>query len=229
MTPHVFIGLPSHEFISPLFVQALMQFTHEASFHLSLKWNIGDGISRARNVLTADFLETDCTHLLFVDTDLIFSAAHVERLLSHRQPLVAGFYSKKWEGPLEWVCNTFDRDQPPAREDGLQEVKYIGTGFMLIERAVFEKMGKALDVWYRQDGSGRIEWDFWPIAIHRFADGGRRYLSEDWNFCQRWRDLGGTVFGDTRVILRHIGQAIYPLQSQAPQPSDVPASAPSAA
>lgn len=218
MIPRVFIGLPSHEFVSPIFVQALMQFSHEAPFHIALKWNVGDGISRARNVLTADFLESDCTHLLFLDTDLIFSAAHVERLLSHRRPLVAGFYSKKWDGPLEWVCNVFDRDQPPPREDGLQEVKYIGTGFMLIERSVFERMRTALDIWYRQDGTGRTEWDFWPIAIHQFPDGSRRYLSEDWTFCQRWRDLGGEVLGDTRVILKHIGQAIYPLNSQQPPP-----------
>lgn len=228
MKPSVFIGLPSHEFCSPLFFQALQAFMMEAECSVAMKWNIGDGISRARNQLTADFLETDCTHLLFVDTDLIFSAAHLARLLSHGEPLVAGFYAKKKDGPLEWVCNTPDDGVRDPLPNGLQEMKYMGTGFMLIERHVLERMRATFDLSYTADGTKRTEWDFWPMARYEFPDGTRRLLSEDWFFCQRWRDLGGTVWGDTRVILRHIGQAIFPLQSQSPQPSEIP-TAPAAA
>jgi len=41
-----------------------------------------------------------------------------------------------------------------------------------------------------------------------------RYLSEDWFFCQRWLDMGGEIFADCRVILRHIGTSIFPLRTQ---------------
>lgn len=212
--PHIFLGLPSHEFVSPLFVQALQAFALEAQFSLSIKWNVGDGVMRARNTLTADFLATDCTHLLFVDTDLIFSAEQVQRMLDHSVELVAGFYPKKADGPLEWCCNTPDAGVEPPLASGLQRMKYMGTGFMLIERSVFERMRESLDLWYTADGTGRTEWEFWPMAVHRFPDGMRRLLSEDWYFCQRCLDLGIPVWGDTRVILRHIGQAVFPLQSQ---------------
>jgi hypothetical protein len=60
----------------------------------------------------------------------------------------------------------------------------------------------------------RLEYDFWSCGTYQYADGGRRYLSEDWFFCQRWLDLGGEVFADTRVVLKHVGMAVYPLLTQ---------------
>jgi hypothetical protein len=32
-----------------------------------------------------------------------------------------------------------------------------------------------------------------------------RYYSEDWTFCENWRDMGGQVWVDKRVLLRHVG------------------------
>jgi hypothetical protein len=32
-----------------------------------------------------------------------------------------------------------------------------------------------------------------------------RYYSEDWTFCENWRDIGGQVWVDKRVLLRHTG------------------------
>ena len=52
------------------------------------------------------------------------------------------------------------------------------------------------------------------MGVYEYQDGHRRYLSEDWYFCQRWLDLGGDVLVDTRIILQHIGTAIFPLQTQ---------------
>lgn len=185
---------------------------------------IGDSlVSRARNTLTAKFLASDCTHLLFIDSDLIFSGEQVERLLSHNEDVAGGFYPKKKEGELEWVCNAkLDGSHVDAR--GLQEVRYMGTGFLLIKRGVFERMiGRfGEEIAYHPDNDpSATEWDFWTVGVHRPSG---RYLSEDWFFCQRALDLGYKVFGDTKVILKHVGQAIYPLQTQmdaftSPEPS----------
>ena len=32
-----------------------------------------------------------------------------------------------------------------------------------------------------------------------------RYYSEDWTFCENWRDMGGDIFVDTRILLSHQG------------------------
>jgi hypothetical protein len=41
-----------------------------------------------------------------------------------------------------------------------------------------------------------------------------RYYSEDWTFCENWRDLGGRVWVDKRVLLRHTGTYVFDFQAQ---------------
>ena len=36
-----------------------------------------------------------------------------------------------------------------------------------------------------------------------------RYYSEDWTFCENWRDLGGKVWVDKRILLKHTGTYTY--------------------
>lgn len=214
MVKKLFIGLPIAQQVPVFFVQCLLALQKHPPCELDPRMSVGDGVARSRNQLTADFLRSDCTHLLFIDCDLIFSAEHVKRLLDHDRPLVAGMYPKKQEGPVEWVINSMPNTAPDA--NGLQPVRYIGTGFMLIERGVFEKMIKAYPhLEYTADAAvTRTEHDFWSMGVYTYPDGSKRYLSEDWFFCQRWLDLGGTVLADTRTLLKHIGGAVYPLATQ---------------
>lgn len=215
----LFIGLPVYNQMHSETVQCLNRIMIDppCSFHVGM--NIGDSlVSRSRNTLTADFLDSDCTDLLWIDSDLVFSGEQVARIASHDVDVAGGFYPKKQEGSLQWVCNCLDGD--PGKPDPitkLQRVKYIGTGFMRVRRRVFEMMiedyGK--DIGFISDGTQRKEWDFWSVGVHKFKDGSRRYLSEDWMFCQRWLDMGHQVYADCGIVLRHIGQAVYPLRTQA--------------
>jgi hypothetical protein len=36
-----------------------------------------------------------------------------------------------------------------------------------------------------------------------------QYLSEDYAFCRRWRDLGGEIWADMEERLTHAGTAFY--------------------
>lgn len=218
--PNIFIGIPVYGQMPVDFVQSLLRLQSGPPVQMCVKLLPGDSlVSRARNTMTADFLKTDCTHLLFIDSDLVFSADQILRLLDHDKDVIGGFYPKKQEGDVEWVCNaTIPFSTPSA--DGLQRLRYIGTGFMLIKRGVFERMIESIgpQIEYHPDPRPtEIEWDFWAVGTHRDAKGYARYLSEDWMFCQRWLDLGGEVWGDTHVILRHFGTASYPLKSQLSQ------------
>ena len=154
--------------------------------------------------------------MLQIDCDLIFSSDHVARIISHNVPVVGGMYALKQQGPLAWCVNTLP-NQPPANENGLQPVRYVGTGFICVQRHVFDKMKSAHpESNYRADYGGRHpEFDYWPMGVYRSGplDEGR-YLSEDWYFCQRWLDLGGTVYADCGTVLKHIGPAIFPLKTQ---------------
>lgn len=218
MSVNVFVAVPCYGNVPADFMLCMMRMQANPPCNLTIKMVIGDSlVARARNTLAAEFIKcSDCTHILFLDSDLIFSSEQIKRLVDHNEDLCAGFYPKKQDGDLAWVCNAkLHANSPDAR--GLQEMRYMGTGFLLIKRIVFEKMiasiGSAIE--YHPDGrTAETEWDFFAVGPHKTADGYSRYLSEDWYFCQRWLDLGGKVYGDTKIIAKHIGHAVFPLRSQ---------------
>jgi hypothetical protein len=219
MIPHfkLYIAIPVYGQVPVEFMQSMMRLQNDLPCDCQIKFLPGDSlIPRARNSITAAFLKSDCTHLLFIDSDLIFSSDHIRRLMAHEKDVIGGFYPKKKEGPIEWVCNA-KRGKLHPDKNALQEVRFIGTGFLMIARTVLEQMiaKHGAQIAYSPDHAPKeTEWDLWPVGVHRDAKGFARYLSEDWFFCQRWIDMGGKVYGDARVILKHIGQATYPLKSQ---------------
>jgi len=217
--PHVFLALPVYGGVDPWFHQSLMELIRakDRPYGLTIRHHVGDSlVSRARNRLVAQFLKSDATHLLFIDTDLIFSPEHVARIVSHGEPIVAGLYPKK-QRKLGWVCNLLD-PSPEADERGLQPVKYAGTGFLCIARAVFEDLIYAYPELRYDPDEGDSEvgslWDFFKVGVWECPETGyRRYLSEDWWFCQLAQDQGWEVLMDTQIILKHVGQFIYPFDS----------------
>ena len=163
----LFIGLPVYSQMATSFVNCLLALQARKPLPMEIHQGSGDGVARTRNILTSQFLKSDCTHLLFIDCDLIFSAEHIVKLLEANQPVIGGFYPKKQQGRLEWVINTLD-PHPPVRPDGLQQVRYIGTGFICIERSVVERMIKAHpESKFREDYANReIAHEIWPMTLY---------------------------------------------------------------
>ncbi len=217
-----FIALP-FEAVDPQFFLSCLKLVQYASLggvNGTVSPQIGDSaIGRARNMLTRKFLESDCSHLLFIDSDLVFSADQINRIMSHDDEVVGGLYCKKGEGNAQLVINTYPEFRSP-RADGLQEVRYIGTGFLRVARSVFERMIAAWEeqIAYTSDFDHKtIEHDFWHMGVYQYPDGTRRYLTEDWWFCQKCLDLGIKVWADTHVVLRHSGNVLFPLKTQEPE------------
>lgn len=175
-------------------------------------------VGRSRNALTAEFLKTDCTDLLFIDSDLIFNAEQIERIVQHEEDVVGGCYFLKCEGHPR-PCWNHKPGVNQTNEAGLMEVNYIGTGFLRIRRSVFERMINEFgeDIWYETDNAQlprEKQYDFWRMGVYKYKNGDRRWLSEDWWFCQKCIDLGIPVYADCKVTLKHSGNAVYPLSYQ---------------
>jgi hypothetical protein len=192
------------------FLPGLLDLFRERQVDITVMQYIDPYGILARNSAACDFMNSDCTHILFIDADIVFTANHVKLLLCNDVDVVGGLYPKKAEGQIQWVCNSLPH-RPEADERGLLPLKHIGTGFLMVKREVLQKM---LDT-YRDEMSyleAEIDtqrWDFFPMRI---ID--NRYISEDWFFCDRARALGYTVYGDTKVILRHLGTVQFPLKTQ---------------
>jgi hypothetical protein len=171
-------------------------------------------ICRARNTLTAKFLMAEAsTHLMFIDADIGWEPWHLLSLLNHDVDVVGGLYPMKTL-PVKWCVNGLpnaDQHDP----SGLVEVSKTGTGFFLVKRHVFEKLNEhpavvpfANDVGIEKDVDAHLKTYFTTVVRNN------RYYSEDWAFCENWRDLGGKVFIDRRILLKHTGTYTFDYMAQ---------------
>jgi hypothetical protein len=166
-------------------------------------------ISRARNTLTAKFLHTkESTHLMFIDADIGWEPWHLLVMLNAKKDVIGGLYPMK-SMPIKWCVNGLP-GFVETPDDPLIEVTKTGTGFLLIKREVFEKLEAhpAVRTFKNDIGLDPVLDPYMKTYFDTAVREGR-YYSEDWTFCENWRDLGGQVFVDKRVLLRHVGTYVF--------------------
>jgi hypothetical protein len=148
-------------------------------------------ITRARNYLVDEFLRTDYTHLLFIDSDINFNAQDVLALMALDKDVIGGPYPKKsinWNNVAsaarahpdmeprqlenlvgEYVFNVVKGTKQFTVTDPL-EVMEIGTGYMMVKRDVFNQMEKEYPmIRYKPDHVGQANFDG-TRYIHAYFD-----------------------------------------------------------
>lgn len=163
-------------------------------------------IPRGRNSLVAKMLyfEPKSTHLMFIDSDIGFEPEEIFKLILADKDVSGGLYPKK-ALPISYVVNKV----PNAEKEGnLVEVMNLGTGFMLIKREVLESMIKQHPELHYQDNIG-LDPKYDPFKYALFDTEidpvTKEYLSEDYLFCKRWREMGGKIWADLSITLTHMG------------------------
>ena len=161
-------------------------------------------ITKARNALVADFLNSDADTLLFVDADVVISADAVLRLLalSTGKDVTAGIYPRRGMDRKFFLDYHLDgQGALEFDENGLLRVKRIGTGFMMIQRHVLETMIQRHPEWaYENNVDIRTDYAVFDLGI---VDG--QYYGEDYLFCDRASAEGFTIFLDPSISLPHVG------------------------
>lgn len=200
---------------------------------IGMMWVRDSLVTRARNKLVAQFLKTDCTHLFFIDADIVFNPDDFIRVINLDKPIVSAPYPIKKEDKIEkgdaslgWCLNfKIGKYDFNDNTDGYKVCDYAGTGFMCIQRKVFETIIEKYpnieylsDVKAKIDGEreleGNKEYAFFDCGIQgqgilEDKDNTKRYLSEDYYFCQLWKQCGGEIWADLTSELKHIGIKKY--------------------
>lgn len=162
-------------------------------------------IQRARNTSVMTFLQTPYQKLMFIDADIDFQPEDVAKLWNLDTDIAVAAYSmKRPDNPLSaWV----DGELLKIEEDTPNplEVDYAGTGFYMIDRGVFEKMKGHEKIHEHIEGQDLTPcWNFFDCAVED-DKGTNIYLSEDYWFSKRARELGYKVLMDTSIRLGHWG------------------------
>ena len=198
-------------------------------------------IQRARNGIVAKFMaDPNASHLMFIDADITFSWINIVKLLLSGKELCGGCYPKKcfnWDKikhqiqknpnlsddelmakSLDYVFNPIYHKEGEnvviKLNNGMAQVKDIGTGFMLINKSVIHKMIKKYPetkfvnnvAGYGSNNVGDYFYTLFDCCIDPVS---RVYLSEDYLFCKRWIDIGGELWLDLSTNLNHTGIIDY--------------------
>jgi hypothetical protein len=187
-------------------------------------------ITRARNTLAYDFLNTDATHLMFIDADITFNPEDIVSMVNADKDIICGLYPKKeinWRTVAEAVKSGVEYQDLPNYTgsfvvnlvgDALQttgdvnepmEIDNGGTGFMLIKRNVFETLKPTVPT-YTSDQILIVDKNPVKKVIHEFFatsidEVSNRLLSEDYHFCKIARLAGFKVYAAPWANLIHSG------------------------
>lgn len=214
-----------------IYVDSVMNLTfqlaregHQVSFSKIFNESL---ITRARNNLVYEFMESDADVLLFIDADEGFSHEDVVRMLKSDKEVIGGIYPMKninWDlvaaaaqtgrKNLSDYSGIFALNMLPGentfRLDEPVEVTEVATGLMAIKRSVFEKLEPFCPK-YALNGSN-AEFNMDKMVTEFFAtsiteDG--ILLSEDYHFCRLFRKHGGRVYAAPWVNVVHAGEYIF--------------------
>lgn len=184
-------------------------------------------ITRARARCVHEFYTSTCDRMLFIDADMEFRSEDVMAMMALPHDVIGAVCPQKkidWNRALctaierpgialpefkrsgaALVVNYLDDGQNMDMLNGCIEVKEIGTGFMMISRKAIETTRAAHpELLCEQDEMGHE-----VSAIFDTAIVDRRYLTEDYAFCHRWRATGGKVHAYLPAELKHIGNYVY--------------------
>ena len=121
----------------------LMKKCGEANLKVSLHYNIGSEVAMQRQMLVEEALETNPTHILWLDSDMKFPSDIIHRLLSHNEPVVACNYSTRTK-PHVPVAFTSEGDLESrlTNTTGKSHVFAVGLGCMIVNTEVIKNMSK---------------------------------------------------------------------------------------
>lgn len=201
-------------------------------------------LSRTKNTFITAFLNSNCSHLIFIDSGIEFKPEDLLRLIVSNKDVICGTCPKRginWDKLRKYLSNNlscsnseflaaatdcdlvlkFSEDKNQLIiEDGLLEVKYTNSSFMCIKREAVEKM---IDDYQELEYEVPVEGNSLrpPVKMYTLFDSillidEKKYLNEDYSFCERWTSKGGKIFLDPNITIKlqnFIGLQSLPLIS----------------
>ena len=190
-------------------------------------------ITQARNECVNLFLQSDFTHLFFIDADMGFSGKEAGTLIhfmlsdtEKKYDILSAAYPKK---EIHWEHIKLAVEEGLLLEDDRNLSKYAGkfsidtedinfskqipvetntanTGFMLIPRKTLEKFVQAYPERQICTQNKELWHSFFDCIIDENT---KQFLSEDVMFCQYIRKMGGRIWTIPDLELSHQGLYTY--------------------
>lgn len=193
------ICLPGKRF-SDKFVISLIRllgYFSEKRYQFLLNFGEGAEVCRVRDIIVSKsatskvpFCGEEYDYILWIDSDQVFTPEDFEALREADKDIIAASirttsmdYACGW-----WKGNKVIRIKNMDVYDEPVEVDYVGFGFTLIKKGVYESIEYA---WHRHENTENGE-----------------YMSEDLSFMTRVREKGFKVFVHPHVHVGHLKEVV---------------------
>ena len=234
----IFVATPVHDQCSIHYAQGLLEFQKECikrNVDVAFQIMKSSLVTQGRNLCVSGFIESGMSHMLFIDSDILFNAESIFKMIERDKDVISIPYPlktlmwdkafrkmqkgeiKKGDDIRKWLHTYPMKIENPNNvtvERGVIEVTHSPTGCMLIKRQVFDKMIKAYpdkQIVQKTVINGEYVdkphmWNFFD-CIHDPET--KTYLGEDFSFCKLWREIGGKCYAFIDDPIAHIGEHQY--------------------
>jgi len=204
----VALCIPSRDLVNLETVHSLMAAVGNFTLNYSAKGVAdlafitvnGTILPQMRNTLAEQAIIHGATHVLWVDSDMIFPANAIERLLRHDLPIVGVNYAQR-KRPTKPTAARYAEDgvkywvYTEDHHTGVEEVAFIGHGLTLVETDVYKHLSRP---WYL------TAWNYDKNCI----------IGEDVYFCGKLKnelDICPAIDHDLSKEIRHVGNHEFTL------------------
>lgn len=209
-SPRVMIGMPvgsgSLPMPTALSLMTTVRKCDQEGIPVKLSAPVGSSVvTWARNAVVGEFLRSDCTHLFWIDSDIVWRPADFFRLLGFgaMHDLIGGAYPLKKE-PILYVVNYPDPDNYEINGFGNVRVRSLPLGFTICQRKVIEAIAATKDMLH--DDLANVDY---PDMFRLSKSAARKPLGEDIAFYEDAAAAGFTGWLDPSITLAHVGTKEY--------------------
>ena len=182
----VIIGLPCLEMMKSKTAHAIGNLIMQDRRIIDFLMIQSCDIASNRMWLVKEAKRLGATHLLFIDSDMLFPPTALETLLSRGKDIIGVEYNKR-TFPLQTVT-AYMPDVEKSETEPFK-VGIAGTGFLLIKLSIFD------------DPNMDKNW----FSFGRNAEG-KNVIGEDGWFCNTARSAGYDIYVDPSIRVLHLGE-----------------------
>lgn len=209
-SPHVMIGMPvgSGSIPWPTAVSLLSTVRSCDREEIPIRISAPSGssvVTWARNAIVGEFLRSKCTHLFWIDSDIVWRPADFFRLVAFgaNHDIIGAAYTLKRE-PARYVVKFPDPEHYEVNRLGNVRIVSLPIGFTICQRAVIERVAATKEMLH--DDLANVDYpDFFRLS--RTPRG--TPLGEDIAFYEDAAALGFKAWLDPSITLAHVGQKEY--------------------
>lgn len=197
------VAVPCRDTVHSLFTNSLVNLitaNYREHIPTELYMISGSLIADQRQKLANTCINDNCSHILWVDSDMMFPAYTAIKLLSHNKNVVAGNYSTRSE-PRKSVAYKTIGDwnswlNSSKEIDKLTSVAAVGMGCMLTDIRIYETMTL-------------------PFFEIKYDHDLKEWIGEDFYFCKKILDSNNEIYIDNLLSMEiyHLGTTAYQIQT----------------